>query len=122
MTTRRSKVETTSHDDIMEKLEEIEQAGVTGRAEIAERLDAGQERFAKIEQAVEPLSKLIEAMGGEEKFNDLAVDAARGLAALAWVGGKTTIVAKTLAILLAGALALYAMVRFVFFDMWRIPS
>lgn len=109
-----------SHADIMAKLAELEASGIQGRAAINARLDDGTVRFEQVEAAVRPLNDLIEAMGGEAQFKKLAIDAARGLVAMAWLGSKLGNFMKWATIVLAGLTALYAAIKFIFVDMWRI--
>lgn len=116
---REGKPEGVSHQQIMAQLVELKRESAKGRAEIHHRLDKSNERFARLEKAVKPMSDLIEAVGGEEQFTELAVDAARGLAAMAWVGSKLAKLAKWTTVMVAGALALGAAVKFFMFDFWR---
>lgn len=106
--------ETVSHAAIMAKLEAVQRTGEEGRAVIYQRLDAGVRRFETLEGAVQPLTDLIEAMGGKEQFKELAIDAARGLAALAWLGAKLGTFMRWLAAVAAGMALAVAFVKFVF--------
>lgn len=101
--------EQVSHADIMAKLDAIDG-----------RLAAGDARFGRVEAAIQPLTDLIAAMGGEAQFRDLAVDAARGLAALAWLGGKAAKLAKWLALIAGGCAVLWAALKYMIYDMWRM--
>lgn len=113
------KSEGVTHEAIMDELRAVRQSGERGRAAINRRLDAGTERFEALESAVQPLTDVIEAMGGEAAFKDLAVDAARGLAALAWVGGKLGTGMRWLAAVAAGVALLLAWIKWVFIDFWK---
>lgn len=113
------KGEGVTHEAILDELRAVRQAGERGRAAINRRLDAGTERFDALENAVQPLTDVIKAMGGEEAFKDLAVDAARGLAALAWLGGKLGTGMRWLAAVAAGVGLLLAWIKWVFLDFWK---
>lgn len=108
-----------SHDDIMAKLGQIEQSAHTDRQRIDARLEDGNRRFEAVEKAILPFTQLIEAMGGEEQFKDLAFDAARGLAAIVWVGSKLARLMKWATAVLAGAGAIWLAARHVIVDLWR---
>lgn len=116
---REGKPEAVSHHQIMAELVALKEAGEQRHIAIKRRLDAGAERFDQLEKAVQPLTDLITAMGGEAAFKEIGEDAARGLAALAWLGKKVGRLAKWIAVVVAGCVALAAAVKFALFDFWR---
>lgn len=104
--------ETVSHAAILSKLEAVEVASEKGHASIRRQLRNGSARFDKIEEALEPFTKLVEQMGGPEQFEKNVLD---GLKALGWFGrvAKRTLL---LVITVGGALtALKVLVT----SMWK---
>ena len=138
MVTRRTpKPEAVTHEAIMARLEQGEarfeeidrrfdefEAAMTKLQETVGRLSDAAAHFAEsvqeMKRDVKPVSDLVEALGGEEQFQELAVDAARGLAALTWTGRKIGRVMKWAAVVVAGVTATAAAIKFTFFDMWKV--
>jgi hypothetical protein len=121
--------EAVTHEAIMAELVELRRSGERGRATLHKRLDAGAarfaaieqtsaERFEKVEKAVAPLSRVVEEVG-EKAFEDLMADALQGLKSLAWLGAKLGKLAKWAAVLITGATAFGAFVKFVFLESWK---
>lgn len=116
---REGKPEPVTHEAIMSELVEMKRAAEERGAAINRRLDAGAKKFDQLEKAVQPLTDLITAMGGEAAFREIGEDAARGLAALAWLGKKVGKLAKWIAVVVAGCVAVGAAAKFLLFDFWR---
>lgn len=106
MVTRRgAKPEAVTHEALMDRLDQIDA-----------RLSAGNRRFGEFELAIKPVSDLIEAVGGEEQFQELVIDAARGLASLAWLGRKLKRLLVLVTVIGGAITAVIGMAKVIFWD------
>jgi hypothetical protein len=97
-----------SHADIMRKLHDIDARLVEGGA-----------HFTRLDAAVKPITQLVEAVGGEEQFQKVVVEAARGLAALAVIGAGAAALGKWVAIIAGGFVAIGAAGKYLTWDWWQ---